>query len=276
MLGAESDAVTDTGGIDIVTSTITRSLAGYASVENLTLLGSGNLGGTGNGLANTITGTSGDNGLTGGAGIDTLIGGLGGDTYYLGADADLITDSGGYDTISASVSRSLAGYATVERLVLEGSADLGGVGNGLANQLFGNAGRNNLQGGAGNDIVVGGMGRDAMRGDAGNDTFDFNAAAETGIDANTRDIVADFAQGADRIDLSTIDANGALPGNAFAFVGAAAFTGTAGQLRFFQIDDADNALDLTVVEADIDGNGAADFQIGLTGLVDLAAGDFVV
>ena len=46
-----------------------------ANVENLTLTGGGNINGTGNALANVITGNGGNNILTGGGGADTLNGG---------------------------------------------------------------------------------------------------------------------------------------------------------------------------------------------------------
>ena len=83
--------MSDTGGTDTITSTITRSLASYAAIENLTLLGSSAINGTGNGLNNIITGNSAANILDGGAGNDTLngglarllIGGLGNDTFVL-------------------------------------------------------------------------------------------------------------------------------------------------------------------------------------------------
>ena len=44
-------------------------------MENLTFIGVGNFTGTGNGLANVITGGAGNDTLNGGAGADTMIGG---------------------------------------------------------------------------------------------------------------------------------------------------------------------------------------------------------
>ena len=87
-----TDAVTDTAGIDTITSTITRSLASFATIENLTLLGTVAINGTGNALDNIITGNSGNNVLDGGAGNDTMTGGAGNDTYKVSAGNDTITD----------------------------------------------------------------------------------------------------------------------------------------------------------------------------------------
>ena len=50
--------------------------------------------------------------------------------------------------------------ANVETLVLQGSADLQGYGNSLANTLYGNTGNNLLNGGAGADVMRGGVGND--------------------------------------------------------------------------------------------------------------------
>ncbi|BAG00169.1 Calx-beta domain-containing protein [Microcystis aeruginosa] len=60
-------------------STLTRTLPN--NVENLRLIGSNNINGTGNAGNNKITGNSGINQINGRAGIDTLTGGLGADTF---------------------------------------------------------------------------------------------------------------------------------------------------------------------------------------------------
>ncbi|NCS76024.1 MAG: endo-1,3-1,4-beta-glycanase ExsH [Microcystis aeruginosa K13-07] len=60
-------------------SSLTRTLPN--NVENLRLIGSNNINGTGNAGNNNITGNSGNNQINGGAGIDNLTGGLGADTF---------------------------------------------------------------------------------------------------------------------------------------------------------------------------------------------------
>ncbi len=76
----------DSGGIDLVNTTISYTLGSF--VENLTLTGTSNINGTGNSLNNTLTGNSGANILNGGAGVDTLFGGVGNDTLVGGAGRD--------------------------------------------------------------------------------------------------------------------------------------------------------------------------------------------
>ena len=137
--------------------------------------------------------------------------------------------------------------------------------------LYGNAGANVLQGWNGNDLLVGRTGKDTLTGGAGADRFSFTALGDSVVGANA-DRITDFshAQG-DRIDLAAIDARFTVAGNqAFSFIGAAAFTGVAGQLHYWH--DAGR----TIVSGDVNGNGTADFHITLTGTINLVAADFVL
>ncbi|WP_279381890.1 MULTISPECIES: M10 family metallopeptidase, partial [unclassified Pseudomonas] len=122
-------------GIDTVQSTITWTLG--SNLENLTLLGSDNLNGTGNALNNIITGNAGNNVLDGGAGIDTLTGGAGDDIYIVDSQSDKIIEAAGegHDVIRTSVSYTLS--ANVEDGILLGTANLNFAGNALDNVLTG-------------------------------------------------------------------------------------------------------------------------------------------
>jgi Ca2+-binding RTX toxin-like protein len=145
----------------------------------------------------------------------------------------------------------------------------GGAGN---DAVFGLLGADKIFGDDGKDTLTGGWGRDALTGGAGADRFDFNAIAESAKTATSADIIMDFTP-ADVIDLSTIDANGAAAGNgAFQWRGTAGFDHHAGQLRYLQKANAANhGLDRTFIQADVNGDGNADFQIALKGLLKLTA-----
>ncbi|HTV68174.1 MAG TPA: M10 family metallopeptidase C-terminal domain-containing protein, partial [Rhizobiaceae bacterium] len=92
-----------------------------------------------------------------------------------------------------------------------------------------------------------------------------------------RDIITDFVSGVDRIDLSAIDANTHIAGNQkFGWKGAAGFSFSAGELVYKTFNFAGTANDQTIIYGDIDGNGAADFQIQLKGIKTLSAADFVL
>ncbi len=89
------EVLIDSGGIDTVKSLVTKTLG--LGFENLTLLGLGNVNGTGNAAANIINGNAGKNTLSGlgssdvvngGGGNDVLIGGFGRDTMNGGAGLD--------------------------------------------------------------------------------------------------------------------------------------------------------------------------------------------
>ena len=292
-----NDVVTENSnaGTDTIQATINIG-ALAVNVENLTLI-LGALEGTGNELANVLTGNANNNTLSGGAGFDQLSGGAGADTMIGGTDTDwYILDNvndqvienagaaeGTADRMFTFVSNTIA--ANVETMTLMGGANIDGTGSGNADRLHGNTGNNTLNGLAGNDVMdglagddrlIGGLGLDNMTGSAGADTFVYTSLADSGTTGATRDLIQDFAEGTDKIDVTAIDAIAGGIDDAFTFLGTGAFTGTAGQLRYFLVDNAGVANDFTLVELDGDGNAAADSQITLRGLHTLTSNEFVL
>ncbi len=151
------------------------------------------------------------------------------------------------------------------------------IGSARRDYVFGAAGSDTLSGGANSDELVGGAGTDRLTGGAGSDSFTFVATGDSGPAAP--DVVTDFrvvagagSAFADRIGLSLIDANAATPGNdAFAFIGAAAFT-AAGQVRAIQ-QGAD-----TLVQVNTAGAGGPEMVLRLAGFTaaTLTAADFLL
>ena len=197
VVNTTTDIVTEllNAGTDSVQSSVTYTLS--TNVENLTLTGAGNINGTGNTLANTITGNSGNNILSGGTDTvaDSLVGGDGNDTYLFSIN-DTITDTAGTDTISSSaVSISLASFAGIENITLTGTASINATGDTGINTIVGNGGFNILDGGAGNDIInsgtgtnviIGGTGADALTGGTGANVFSYGTT-RAGYTANLTD-----------------------------------------------------------------------------------------
>ena len=157
-----------------------------------------------------------------GGGDDRIVTGRGADTVRAGDGSDVVEAGAGADRVA------------------------GGAGE---DTLTGGEGNDRLDGGAGDDLLIGGAGRDLLIGGGGADTFRFLAVGDSA--ANAPDRIRDVAPGVDRIDLSAIDAIPGAGDDAFGFVGAAAFSGTAGELRF-----AAGRL-----EGDVTGNGVADLAI---------------
>jgi Ca2+-binding RTX toxin-like protein len=233
----------------------------------------------------TLSGGAGDDEFTGGQGFDRLIGGLGADRFVVDVGRDTITDLG---VGGADVLVILAGAQAVAELGASWAATAASVNDGLANltaagfsvdlslaggasgwvvsnagyaagvSLTGSAGNDSLTGGNGNDTISGGLGADVLRGRNGADSFVFGSAA-----AADGDVITDFvASRGDMLDLRGIDAGPGAGDQAFSFIGGAAFTaGVPGQLRFAG----------GVLQGDVNGDGVADFQIGLTGVTSLSA-----
>jgi len=229
--------------------------------------------------ADTLKGGSGNDTLDGRGGADVMSGGKGNDSYVVDNTGDRVVEqtSGGTDTIKAAVTYTLS--ANVENLVLTGSSAIKGTGNELGNALTGNdkantllglAGDDTLSGGGGDDTLSGGAGRDTQTGGSGRDLFVFKPG-DLGKTLSGADRITDFSHAAgDRIDLRAIDAKAGGSDNAFVFIGAKAFTGHAGELRFANADGH------TYVFGDTNGDKVADLVIQLDKPVALVAADFLL
>ena len=182
---------------------------------------------------------------------------------------DLLLGRGGDDVLQGETGRDrLLGGADNDRLIGGGEADrlFGQTGD---DQLFGGFGDDLLSGGDAADILDGGFGRDFLTGGAGADVFAFDDVAETPVGC-ARDIIRDFEQGVDVIDLSGIDAIAGGPDNAFIFLNSGGFNGNAGVLR------ATSTAFHTVVRGDVDGDRVQDFEINMDGVFNLQSSDFIL
>lgn len=187
--GNDTYVVDDAGDVIVelvgegTTDTVQTTLSAYAlgtNVERLTYTGAGNFTGTGNSLANTLTGGVGNDTLNGSAGADTLIGGAGNDTYVVDDAGDVITEGAGAGTDTVQTAQAVhALAANVENLTYTGASNFTGTGNTLANTLTGGTGNDTLNGGAGADTLTGGAGNDTYVVDNAGDIVTEGAAAGT-------------------------------------------------------------------------------------------------
>ena len=292
--------MTVTEALNAGTDTVSTSLAAYTlenNVENLTYTGAGAFAGSGNGLNNVLTGSSGvdtlygldgNDTLNGGSGgADILNGGLGDDTYVISHAGMTVSEAalGGMDTVTTTLASYTLGL-NLENLTYTGANAFTGSGNTQDNVITGGGGNDVLNGGGGNDTLIGGTGRDNLTGGAGLDTFVFKSAAEagngTGNNANNADLIADFMMGTDKIDLSLIDANTQVGlDQAFIWDNTLETGNTrpaAGHIGYHYEGSGANAV--TVIDGNINtrnGNDTTiDFQIKLAGTLVLHASDFIL
>ncbi|EPX83473.1 M10 family metallopeptidase C-terminal domain-containing protein [Salipiger mucosus] len=249
-----------------------------------------------------LVGGDGDDTLEGGEGADTLEGGSGADSF-IGGPGDLagweidtasFANAGGRVLVDLQQDVSEAVFAkffeegapegdtftAIDALIgsrfsdnLRGDAAWNILEGGAGwDRLYGRAGNDEIHGGGGTDAIYGNLGADVMSGgtQAQRDRYIYFSAAESGVGASARDVIIDFQPGIDRIEISRLDAD-TTQGHkqAFDFIGDAAFT-SAGQLGYRH--DGGN----TIVQADFDGDGAADFEIELTGVMDVTEADFLI
>jgi trimeric autotransporter adhesin len=121
-----------------------------------------------------VYGGDGNDILDGGTGFDYMRGGLGDDIYYVDSVYDIVDEDigggGTYDRVNSTVSFA---SATIEAIVLEGTADINAtLTSGLRHDFLGNSGNNILTGGAGEDRFYGGAGNDVLYGGDGGDVLE--------------------------------------------------------------------------------------------------------
>lgn len=245
-------------GTDTIYSSITYNLAGHF-VENLTLIGTADIDGTGNNSNNVLIGNSGINNLDGGTGNDTIdggagadkmTGGVGNDTFYVDDIGDNVVeaDGAGTDRIFSSVSYTLSGRF-VETLTLTGTADINATGNSKDNTLNGNDGDNVINGGGGLDVMAGGK---------GDDTYTVDNVGDNVVELT--------GEGTDTINSSvTYSLSGRFVEN-LNLTGAGANDGTGNSLNnIINGNAAVNTLNGGSGDDTLDGKAGADTMIGGSG-----------
>jgi Ca2+-binding RTX toxin-like protein len=135
-----------------------------------------------------------------------------------------------------------------------------------------------LEGFTGNDTIVGGGGSDHLYGYQGADTFRFETVRDSKMSHG--DFVHDFSpRQRDKLDLSNIDAKQGVKGNqAFAFIGTAEFSKVKGQLRYepHKSELPGDTVKWSTIEADINGDGCADFSFVVTDLTAIKKSYFIL
>ena len=234
------------GGTDIDTLEVSGavSLGSIASVEAIDLAAGATL---------TLTGTQFDTGLA----VNSAITGNGSLTINMDAGvnffATLMSFAAGVGvTVNGTSGIDVIKGALGAAITVNGGDGIDQIrGGNLADSIFGDGG---------NDKIMGLGGADQLTGGAGADQFRYLFTNDSGL-GTAADRILDFTNGEDKLDFRVLDADPNTAGRqALSFIGTAAFgaTGSA-QLRY-----ADSGGD-TLVQIDLNGDGAADMEIVLVG-----------
>ena len=210
---------------------------------------------SGMGGGDTLLGGEGEDSLVGAAGDDSLLGGEDMDTLLGGEGLDTLGGEGGPDALDGGGGNdSLRGGDGEDTLFGSDGTD----------NLYGDAGDDLLSGGAHKDFLTGGAGADRLIGGAAADRFTFRTASESTPD--DPDTIVDFAAGQrDKIHIR------ALAGGKETFIGTDGFAG-AGSSELRHEATAGGVL----VEADLNGDGAADFALRVLGVASVQETDFML
>jgi Ca2+-binding RTX toxin-like protein len=182
-------------------------------------------------------GAPGDNLIFAGAGEDLVRAGFGADNVFGEAGNDTIL---GYGAAGVSPSGN-AGLIDVDGgdLLFGGRGDDLLRGGGGDDRLFGEDGRDTLIGGVGRDVMFGGVGPDLFVFGRGLEPFTSSVAPDTGVGPGNRDLIGDFHEGEDRLDLRGYRNPTPDPGGepAPVFLGTDPFTASTGLQVRYEIED---------------------------------------
>lgn len=200
-------------------------------------------------------------------GATVAINGGGGVSDASQQDSDLISFTAFSAGLTIDLKAGRASSAQGKFILREMEHATGGKGHDL---LRGDNEGNRLNGGAGRDTLDGGTGSDTLTGGAGADRFVFTSASASRPASS--DLITDFSRSqGDKIDLTQLDGNSRAAGNqTLSFIGSAAFSSKAGELR------AATSGSTTRIEADTNGDGRADLAINLATKVALIGSDFLL
>ena len=170
--------------------------------------------GSGTGGTPTTPGTISDGGVA-----KVLQGTSGDDVFVVSQKATVAYGQGGYDTVQSTSDWVMS--EGVEKLTLEGSGDIDGVGgtgndtisgnggqnllkgNGGDDRLSGNGGEDRLYGSAGADFIEGGDGEDVLNGSSGNDRLEGGAGEDILFGSGNQDSLTGGA-GADTFVFTSV------------------------------------------------------------------------
>ena len=189
---------------------------------------------------NWVQGTSGDDTMDGGTGDDYVFGREGDDLIFGGEGNDRL-----YGDLEGQSGNDTNYGDAGEDHVLGGAGDdelHGGKGD---DWIDGGAGNDELSGGAGNDTLYANWGDNTLEGGEGEDTFAFIPSPSGGTN-----VITDFADGEDNIDLSRIE-------------------GISGFEDLTITADGNDAV------IDLSGHGAGTIRLQNTSVDDLDATDFL-
>jgi Ca2+-binding RTX toxin-like protein len=264
-----------------------------------------------------LSGDAGDDVVFGGEADDTVLGGAGNDhllgdsnlgptpsfggsletqnLILAGSGNDLISAGYGADTVhGGSGGDTISGYgvapvghsaAEVAKRLDRGDLLLGGSGGDV---IDGGGGTDTILGGPGGDSLVGSYDADFLVGGPGEDRFVFRllgagppTTPDTGLGEGSRDVVLDFKQGQDKLDLSGYR-NPAGGSSAPVFLGTGDFIATFElQVRYEKLEDGRTLVQFdttlgrpSIVEPPVPAEPMG--EIVLAGRFDLTASDFIL